>query len=485
MAVSILGALIIILYYIAVVSVGVWSGRKVHGVQSYPSGKRKDTQNHDDNDYLVRLFLASRSVPLVLGVVSMTATWFGGAFLNTTAETVFTNGIVWCQAPFGYALSLIVGRSTAGGIVRETTAVLWDVLNPLYMRFPQTIGEWKRIAAEMEEFWNFPNCLGSIDGKHVVIECPMNSGSRNLNYKKTFSVVFLAVCDAHYRFTYIDMGHYGGEGDSGMFLRSRLLKCLNGRLFGIPPPANVGTVGPIPYVMVGDEAFPLKTFMMRPYPQRELQKHRSNPAQRAEYLQRATFNYRLSRARRLIENAFGIMSSRWRILRRAFRASETTTENIVRACVVLHNFLLQESPHSRLTYNPPGYVDHEDWEGRCMEGGWRDHNDDPSILREPSASGCHSARSAIDIRDKLAKFFMNEGQVPWQEAIVTRAGQQSVGFLVGLEDKHKQGMGWKSWEEAHMQQYGQLGFTCWRREMDGVVGGTAEQLLLFGACEVL
>lgn len=64
------------------------------------------------------------------------------------------------------------------------------------------------------------------------------------------------------------MGHYGGEGDSGMFLRSRLLKCLNGRLFGIPPPANVGTVGPIPYVMVGDEAFPLKTFMMQPYPQR-------------------------------------------------------------------------------------------------------------------------------------------------------------------------------------------------------------------------
>ncbi|KAL1472740.1 hypothetical protein MTO96_022793 [Rhipicephalus appendiculatus] len=160
------------------------------------------------------------------------------------------------------------------------------------------------------------------------------------------------------------------------------------------------------------------------YISEKLQKHRSNPAQRAVYLQRATFNYRLSRARRLIENAFGIMSSRWRILRRAFRASETTTENIVRACVVLHNFLLQESPHSRLTYNPPGYVDHEDWEGRCMEGGWRDHNDDPSILREPSASGCHSAISAIDIRDKLAKFFMNEGQVPWQEAIVTRAGQQ-------------------------------------------------------------
>nr|XP_037285860.1 protein ALP1-like [Rhipicephalus microplus] len=166
------------------------------------------------------------------------------------------------------SFNFLTGRSTAGEIVRETTAVLWHVLQPLYMKFPQTTGEWKRIAADMEEFWNFPNCLGSIDGKHVIIECPRNTGSRNLNYKKTFSVVFLAVCDAHYRFTYVDMGHFGGEGDSGIFLRSRLLDCFNRRLFGVPPPSNVGSIGLIPYVLVGDEAFPLKTFMMRPYPQR-------------------------------------------------------------------------------------------------------------------------------------------------------------------------------------------------------------------------
>ncbi|KAL3189805.1 hypothetical protein MRX96_020831 [Rhipicephalus microplus] len=95
--------------------------------------------------------------------------------------------------------NILTGRSTAGEIVRETTAVLWHVLQPLYMKFPQTTGEWKRIAADVEEFWNFPNRLGSIDGKHVVIDCPRNTGSRNLKYKKTFSVVFLAVCDAHNR----------------------------------------------------------------------------------------------------------------------------------------------------------------------------------------------------------------------------------------------------------------------------------------------
>lgn len=52
----------------------------------------------------------------------------------------------------------------------------------------------------MERLWNFPNCTGCIDGKHINIECPNNSGARNLNYKKTFSTVLFGVCDAHYRY---------------------------------------------------------------------------------------------------------------------------------------------------------------------------------------------------------------------------------------------------------------------------------------------
>lgn len=86
--------------------------------------------------------------------------------------------------------------------------------------------------------------------------------------KGTTCVLIQHYLSLYSRFTYVDMGHFGGEGDSGIFLRSRLLDCFNRRLFGVPPPANVGSIGLIPYVLVGDEAFPLKTFMMRPYPQR-------------------------------------------------------------------------------------------------------------------------------------------------------------------------------------------------------------------------
>lgn len=98
----------------------------------------------------------------------------------------------------------------------------------------------------MKNRFNFRNCLGSIDGKHVQIECPANSGSQNFNYKRTFSIVLLAVCDAHYRFTYVDVGHHGGESDGGIFSRSELLKLLETGGCGIPSPAKVGTAGDIP-----------------------------------------------------------------------------------------------------------------------------------------------------------------------------------------------------------------------------------------------
>lgn len=121
----------------------------------------------------------------------------------------------------------------------------------------------------------------------------------------------------------------------------------------------------------------------------DLQKYRTLGADRQEYLKRATFNYRLSRARRLIENSFGILASRWRILRRAFRASEETTENIVQACVALHNFLMKKNGLSRTTYNPPGYIDHEDWQGNVIPGAWRAEQ---PALEGMEIQGHHSSR---------------------------------------------------------------------------------------------
>ena len=96
------------------------------------------------------------------------------------------------------SFSYRVGHSTVSGIIDNTCDALWSVLLHDYMR-PTSADEWRRLSEGFENTWNFPHCVGAIDGKHVVMQAPSHSGSTFFNYKGTHSVVLLAVCDAQYR----------------------------------------------------------------------------------------------------------------------------------------------------------------------------------------------------------------------------------------------------------------------------------------------
>lgn len=100
-----------------------------------------------------------------------------------------------------------------------------------------------------------------------MLQAPPNSGSMFYNYKGQHSFNLLALCDAEYRFTYLDIGAEGRQSDGGVFRNSTLYTSLGENVLQIPPSAVVGVEGPIlPYVIVVDKAFALNTYMMRPYP---------------------------------------------------------------------------------------------------------------------------------------------------------------------------------------------------------------------------
>lgn len=67
-------------------------------------------------------------------------------------------------------------------IVLETCRVIWDDLNQIYLSLPNE-SEWQNLSEDFQNMWDLPNCVGAIDGKHVAITCPPNSGSLFYNYK--------------------------------------------------------------------------------------------------------------------------------------------------------------------------------------------------------------------------------------------------------------------------------------------------------------
>ena len=95
------------------------------------------------------------------------------------------------------ANSFRIGVSTTSNIIHETTSAIWNVLQPIYLPTP-TEQMWKEIGQGFGDRWQFPGCISAIDGKHCNFRAPPNSGSLYFNYKKTFSLVLLAMVDCKY-----------------------------------------------------------------------------------------------------------------------------------------------------------------------------------------------------------------------------------------------------------------------------------------------
>lgn len=156
--------------------------------------------------------------------------------------------------------------------VREVCLVIWDELVGTYM---PTFTEkcWKDISTGFEQRTNFSHCIGAVDGKHIRMIKPIGTGSQHYNYKYFFSIVLLTVVDSDYKFIYVDVGSFGKDSDSTIFLNSTLWTLLSNNSLNIPEPSVLpNTNETVPYLFVGDEAFGLSKNVLRPYRGRNYQK---------------------------------------------------------------------------------------------------------------------------------------------------------------------------------------------------------------------
>ncbi|KAK4885291.1 hypothetical protein RN001_001562 [Aquatica leii] len=226
-----------------------------------------------------------------------------------------------------------VPRCTISVFLPEVFLAIYEALTD-YIKVSKKKEEWEYIKRQFSIQWNFPHCCGAIDGKHVQVQSLPNSTSEFYNYKRTYSIVFFALVDVEYCFKYIEVGANGRSSDSTIFRHLQLNTAMMDGSLNLPERS----------IMISDNAFPLRTNLPKPYTGSLTRKQR-------------IFNYRLSHARRVVENAFSILTSRFRIFHNVINLKLSTIDLVVKASYSLHNWLRTTCPG---VYIPKDTVDRED-----------------------------------------------------------------------------------------------------------------------------
>ncbi|XP_003426874.1 protein ALP1-like [Nasonia vitripennis] len=222
-----------------------------------------------------------------------------------------------------------VANNTVSKIVTDTCQAIWDVLSNLVFPTP-SVDLWKERAHSFETQWDFTHCIGAIDSRQLVLQTPVNTES---NYCKTNeTIVLCAIIDANSCFSLINIDVEEVLEDGINFAASETGCHLQDNTYDIPAPSKINETGPeLPYVLAGNENFPLTVNLLRPY-----------AATSDLDLPKQVFNYRIGRARKCSDCAFRILTNQWRIFHKKFSNSASNTIKITKAAICLHNFLMNK-----------------------------------------------------------------------------------------------------------------------------------------------
>ncbi|XP_053400597.1 putative nuclease HARBI1 [Mercenaria mercenaria] len=159
--------------------------------------------------------------------------------------------------------------NTVSIIIREVCQAIIDEFMAEVVQTPTTQEQRLAVAETFETRWQLPHTLGALDGKHVAIECPPGGGSVFYNYKKFHSIVMMAFADADYKFLWVDVGEPGGTLDRLIWNACELKQYVEEGLMDIPHAAPQDD-RPLPYWFIGDNAFGMKTWLLKPFAKRGL-----------------------------------------------------------------------------------------------------------------------------------------------------------------------------------------------------------------------
>ena len=206
-------------------------------------------------------------------------------------------------------------------IVQEVCRAIVNSLTKDYIKLPNG-NELRAMITHFKENFGFPCCGGALDGSHIPIAAPVEHHTDYYNRKGWYSIVLQGLVDHRYCFTDVYTGWPGSVHDARVFSQSSLYrKGTSGTLY---PNWTVSIAGEdIPIVILGDS---LLNWLMKPFP------HKGALSQGQK-----KYNYHLSTARVVSENAFGRLKGRWRCLLKRIDMAPEHVPVLIIACCTLHN----------------------------------------------------------------------------------------------------------------------------------------------------
>ena len=261
-------------------------------------------------------------------------------------------------------------RASVCLIVHSVCKAIVKLLMPKYIRLPKTENELNDLVAGFSDSWGFPNCGGAIDGSHIPVSPPSELHTDYYNRKGWYSIVLQALVDHKYCFMDVYVGWPGSVHDARIFANSNLYQQgLNATLF--PRSSLLLDGSDVPVVILGDAAYPLLKWLLKPFSHGTTNRDERN------------FNYRSSRARMVIENCFGRLKARWRCLNKRVDVHINNVPVVAPACYTLHNIC--------------------EIHGEEFDCQWLEETEDPD-LQQPDDQHAIDHADGNDVRDEFVAY---------------------------------------------------------------------------------